>query len=146
MACLSPTTNRRFLCPDTFHGKVLIVDRYREGWPKAHIAAAMGISRKCVSRWISRYETDGDAGLHDRSSRPLRCQPEPAPRPSRRWSTFEGSNDAVRTGSVPNSASLPHCQSDHASPQDAGQNFDQPGTSSGVRLGLRGDGFDTRTP
>jgi len=63
---LVPHSNAR----TTFHGRVLIVDRYREGWPKAHIAAAMGISRKCVSRWICRYETDGDAGLHDRSSRP----------------------------------------------------------------------------
>jgi hypothetical protein len=29
-----------------FHGRVLIVDRYREGKPKAHIAAAMDISRE----------------------------------------------------------------------------------------------------
>ncbi|MGF7125312.1 transposase InsO family protein [Rhodococcus sp. BE178] len=30
----------------------------------------MGISRKCVSTWVARYETEGEAGLHDRSSRP----------------------------------------------------------------------------
>jgi transposase InsO family protein len=49
---------------------LLIVERYRDGWPKAHIASAMGISRKCVSTWVARYETEGEAGLHDRSSRP----------------------------------------------------------------------------
>ena len=27
----------------TFHGRLLIVARYRAGWPKAHIAAAMGM-------------------------------------------------------------------------------------------------------
>jgi transposase InsO family protein len=54
----------------TFHGRQLIVDRYRAGWPQAHIAAAMGISRKCVRTWISRYAAEGTAGLLDRSSRP----------------------------------------------------------------------------
>jgi transposase InsO family protein len=54
----------------TVHGRRLIVDRYRAGWKQAHIAAAMGISRKCVRTWINRYETEGEAGLEDRSSRP----------------------------------------------------------------------------
>lgn len=31
----------------------------------------MGISRRCVQRWISRYRDEGEAGLVDRSSRPL---------------------------------------------------------------------------
>lgn len=30
------------------HGRRLIVDRHRAGWPQAHIAAAMGVSSKCV--------------------------------------------------------------------------------------------------
>jgi transposase InsO family protein len=30
----------------------------------------MGISRKCVRTWITRYAAEGDAGLVDRSSRP----------------------------------------------------------------------------
>ena len=38
--------------------------------PKAHIASAMGVSRKCVKKWIDRYNDEGLAGLHDRSSRP----------------------------------------------------------------------------
>ena len=54
----------------TFHGRLLMVQRYQAGWPKAHIAAAMGVSRKCVHTWISRFETDGQAGLVDRSCRP----------------------------------------------------------------------------
>lgn len=54
----------------TFHGRLLIVERFLAGWPKAHIAAAMGVSRKCVRVWIDRYESDGEAGLCDRSSRP----------------------------------------------------------------------------
>jgi transposase InsO family protein len=57
----------------TFHGRQLIVERHRAGWPKAHIAKAMGISRKCVTTWVARYETEGEAGLLDRSSRPHHC-------------------------------------------------------------------------
>jgi transposase len=54
----------------TVHGRLLIVARYRAGWRQAHIAAAMGISRKCVRTWITRFEDEGEAGLVDRSSRP----------------------------------------------------------------------------
>ncbi len=54
----------------TVHGRKLIVERREAGWPQAHIAAAMGISRKCVRTWITRFEAEGDAGLVDRSSRP----------------------------------------------------------------------------
>jgi transposase InsO family protein len=53
-----------------FRGRLLIVGRYRAGWKQAHIAAAMGISRKCVKSWIDRYATEGEVGLYDRSSRP----------------------------------------------------------------------------
>jgi transposase InsO family protein len=54
----------------TFHGRLLMVRRHQAGWAKAHIAKAMGVSRKCVHTWISRFEADGEAGLGDRSSRP----------------------------------------------------------------------------
>ncbi|MDP5184147.1 IS481 family transposase [Blastococcus sp. BMG 814] len=54
----------------TFHGRKLIVARWQNGWTKAHIAAAMGLSRKCVRTWITRYQDEGEAGLVDRSSRP----------------------------------------------------------------------------
>jgi transposase InsO family protein len=57
----------------TFQGRLLIVARHRAGWPQAHIAKAMGISRQCVKKWIDRYAAEGEAGLHDRSSRPRAC-------------------------------------------------------------------------
>jgi transposase InsO family protein len=54
----------------TVHGRKLIVARHAAGWRQAHIAAAMGISRKCVRTWLTRYAAEGEAGLVDRSSRP----------------------------------------------------------------------------
>lgn len=54
----------------TVHGRQMIVDRHQAGWKQAHLAAAMGVSRKCVKKWIDRYEVEGRAGLHERSSRP----------------------------------------------------------------------------
>ena len=57
----------------TVQGRLLIVQRDRAGWPQAHIAKAMGISRKCVKKWLDRYAATGEAGLEDRSSRPHRC-------------------------------------------------------------------------
>ncbi|GHE83787.1 hypothetical protein GCM10017786_13770 [Amycolatopsis deserti] len=54
----------------TFLGRLLIIQRHREEWPQAHIAKAMGISRKCVKTWLDRHAGEGEAGLHDRSSRP----------------------------------------------------------------------------
>lgn len=54
-----------------FHGRKLLVDRVRDQhWPVAHAAKAMGISRQCAHRWLSRYDNEGEAGLYDRSSRP----------------------------------------------------------------------------
>lgn len=54
----------------TVHGRRLTVERHRAGWPQAHIAAAMGMSRKCVKTWIDRYATEYETGLATRSSRP----------------------------------------------------------------------------
>jgi transposase InsO family protein len=55
----------------TQHGRRVIVRRVREeGWPVAHVAKAMGISRQCAHRWLARWDVEGDAGLEDRSSRP----------------------------------------------------------------------------
>ncbi|MFW6031071.1 MAG: IS481 family transposase [Myxococcota bacterium] len=65
----------------TVHGRRLLVQRVREqGMPVAHVAKAMGISRQCAHRWVTRYDAEGDAGLVDRSSRPrstpTRTRPE----------------------------------------------------------------------
>ncbi|UUW87348.1 IS481 family transposase [Pimelobacter simplex] len=54
----------------TVHGRRLIVQRHQAGWKQAHIAAAMGVSRKCVKTWIDRYTAEGEDGLATRSSRP----------------------------------------------------------------------------
>jgi len=54
-----------------FRGRQLLVERIRgHGWAVAHAAKAQGVSRQCAHRWVTRYDTQGEAGLHDRSSRP----------------------------------------------------------------------------
>ena len=64
----------------TVHGRHLLVDRVRgQGWPVAHAAKAMGVSRQCAHRWVARYDAEGDAGLEDRSSRPHRSPNRTAP-------------------------------------------------------------------
>lgn len=47
--------------------------------PIAHVARAMGISRQCASRWVGRYDAEGEAGLVDRSSRPRRSPRRASP-------------------------------------------------------------------
>lgn len=59
-------------------GRRLIIQRHQHGWTQARIAAAMGISRRCVARWITRHRLEGAAGLEDRSSRP-RTSPSRTP-------------------------------------------------------------------
>jgi len=55
----------------TVHGRRLLVERVRgQGRPVAHVAKELGISRQCAHRWVARYDTGGEAGLYDRSSRP----------------------------------------------------------------------------
>jgi transposase InsO family protein len=54
----------------TVHGRRILVQRVLEGRPVAHVAAEMGISRPTAHKWVRRWKAEGDAGLHDRSSRP----------------------------------------------------------------------------
>lgn len=86
----------------TVHGRRLIVQRHQQGWRQAHIAAAMGVSRKCVKTWVERYAAEGEAGLADRSCRPhtMRRRRRQS-RWSRRWSRHVGSRAGGRTGSAP---------------------------------------------
>lgn len=63
----------------TVHGRLLIVQRHQQGWKQAHIAAAMGVSRKCVKTWIERHRVEGLSGLADRSSRPRSSPTRTAP-------------------------------------------------------------------
>jgi len=54
-------------------GRLLLCQRIEAGWPVAHAAAAMGMSRDRAYVWWRRYQAEGAAGLVDRSSRPHRC-------------------------------------------------------------------------
>lgn len=62
----------------TLVGRRLLVDRVLAGRPQSHVARELGVSRQCVSRWVSRFRTEGPEGLRDRSSRPIRS-PSQAP-------------------------------------------------------------------
>ena len=50
----------------------LIVERVAAGWPAAHVAEQLGVSRATVYKWLRRHAEAGDEGLADRSSRPVR--------------------------------------------------------------------------
>jgi transposase InsO family protein len=50
----------------------LLCQRIEAGWPVAHAASSMGISRDRAYVWWRRYQNEGVAGLEDRSSRPHR--------------------------------------------------------------------------
>jgi transposase InsO family protein len=50
----------------------LLVRRVAAGWPAAHVAEQLGISRATAYKWVRRYRAEGEAGLLDRSSRPRR--------------------------------------------------------------------------
>jgi transposase len=87
--------------PLSVEGRRRLVQRC-QARPIAHVAAEMGISRSCASKWVNRYRQYGELGLQDRSSTPHR-QPTATPgdlvariellRRTRKWSaariTFE---------------------------------------------------------
>jgi transposase len=52
-------------------GRLRLVQRCQNR-PIAHVAAEMGISRACASKWVNRYRRHGELGLLDRSSTPQR--------------------------------------------------------------------------
>jgi transposase InsO family protein len=56
----------------TVFGRQLLIARVGAGWPAAHVAEQLGISRATAYKWVRRYRAEGDAGLEDRSSRPKR--------------------------------------------------------------------------
>ena len=85
----------------TVHGRKLIVERHAAGWKQAHIAAAMGISRKCVRTWITRYAAEGKAGLVDRSSRPHTSPTRTPAEVEDRIVELRGDERRARTGSAP---------------------------------------------
>jgi hypothetical protein len=69
-------------------GRRLLCEQIEAGWPVAHAAAAMGISRDRAYVWWRRYQSEGLAGLEDRSSRPRRCPNQTRPALERRIVTL----------------------------------------------------------
>ncbi|GAA3432274.1 IS481 family transposase [Kutzneria kofuensis] len=63
--------------PLSVEGRRRLVQRCRTR-PIAHVAAEMGISRQCASKWVNRYRRFGETGLADRPSVPHR-QPTATP-------------------------------------------------------------------
>lgn len=57
--------------PFTVEGRRRLCLRVAAGRPIAHVAAEAGISRQCLSKWHHRFLAAGEAGLADRSSRPV---------------------------------------------------------------------------
>ncbi|TDC51004.1 IS481 family transposase [Actinomadura sp. KC345] len=57
--------------PLNVEGRRRLIERCRTR-PIAHVAAEMGISRACASKWVNRWRRHGDAGLIDRPSTPHR--------------------------------------------------------------------------
>jgi transposase InsO family protein len=74
--------------PLTPEGRLRLCQRVEAGWPVAHAAAAMGISRPTAYKWWRRYCSDGVAGLVDRSSRPHRSPNQTRPGRERRITTL----------------------------------------------------------
>ena len=69
----------------TVHGRRLLVERVRvQGRPVAHVARELGVSRQWAHRWVRRFDAEGPAGLHDRSSRPHRTPGRTAPHDEQR--------------------------------------------------------------
>jgi len=57
----------------TIHGRRTICRRVlEEGWSITRAAWAAGVSRQTASKWLHRFVVEGEAGLHNRSTRPLR--------------------------------------------------------------------------
>ena len=52
------------------YGRWLLVQRVMSGRPVAHVAAELGVSRATGYKWWRRWQQEGMAGLHSRSSRP----------------------------------------------------------------------------
>lgn len=55
--------------PLSFEGRLRLLQRCQQR-PISHVAAEMGISRACASKWVNRWRRHGELGLHDRPSTP----------------------------------------------------------------------------
>ena len=66
--------------PLTPRGRERIVELSASGLTPQAVAQAVGVSPRTVRKWLKRYESEGLAGLQDRSSRPKRLR-RPTPQP-----------------------------------------------------------------
>lgn len=53
-------------------GRRTLVERVLAGHPPGEVAKQLNVSRTTVYKWVRRFQTEGPAGLVDRSSRPHR--------------------------------------------------------------------------
>lgn len=80
----------------TVQGRLLLVTRVlQQGWSVPMAAEAQGCSAATGYKWLRRFQAEGFEGLHDRSSRPLRCPMRLSPVReaailARRQATLEG--------------------------------------------------------
>lgn len=72
----------------TPRGRLLLCQRIEAGWPVAHAAETIGISRDRAYVWWRRYQAEGVAGLEDRSSRPATSPARTKPSRERRIVTL----------------------------------------------------------
>ena len=67
-------------------GRALLVERVLgEQWSVHEASLAAGVSRRTAYKWIRRFESEGPAGLFDRSSRPHSSPTATSPRKRRRF-------------------------------------------------------------
>jgi transposase InsO family protein len=66
--------------PLTARGRERIVELAVSGQTPKAIAEAVGVCPRTVRKWLKRHESEGVAGLQDRSSRPHRLR-QPTPQP-----------------------------------------------------------------
>lgn len=92
--------------PLTPAGRLRLVQRCQHR-PIAHVAAEMGISRQCATKWVQRYRLGGEEGLLDRSSAPFNRPTQTPPkvvdlietwRRERKWTARQIHRELTATG------------------------------------------------
>jgi transposase InsO family protein len=58
----------------TVYGRERIVSQVMSGLTPKAVALAAGVSPRTIRKWLARFQAEGVAGLHDRSSRPQRLR------------------------------------------------------------------------
>jgi transposase len=110
--------------PLSVEGRRHLIERCKTR-PVAHVAAEMGVSRACASKWVNRWRRYGNVGLLDRSSTPHRHPTVTPPevvelmetwRRERKWSasrilltTPEAARPSIPTDNVLDPLHRPNC-------------------------------------